>query len=469
LIFALVAWWFRWRDRPLLRRAGVAAGLGAVIGMFWCTREEGVWVVPSLAICFGILLGACLNPVSGSFRNRLLAAVPALKREAALAGLTIGVTAAVVGWFSWMNLRHYGIADIVELKQHEFLSGYGALSRIRHKERWDPYVVVPRETLERAYAVSPAALELRPYFNGPGHAELVDGGCYVYNVIPCDGEIRTGWFIFALRDAAAQAGHYRTALEARAFYARLSDEIATACDDGRLDCLPPRATVAPPFRREYVRPALRRTGSMLDLMVSQRDLTIPNHPMSCFRGNCGGTAAQGRFLDITNSSLFVDALQPEPYGAPLRKVKDNDPLIGLRSGLVRSGLEVMISIYRLALPWLTGIALAACLIMLGEGAARRRIEPLLLVAGVAAVVVASRILLVGCLDSVGMLTANTLYLSPAYPALLLFGATAVLAAAYMVNDRVMARRDRSKSVREREQHGNGMAIEAPPTERDSNR
>ena len=76
-------------------------------------------------------------------------------------------------------------------------------------------------------------------------------------------EIRAGWFMWALRDATAQAGHYRIATEAKDFYRRMAGEIGAACDDGRLDCLPPRATVVPPFRTDYVWPTLSAAARMV--------------------------------------------------------------------------------------------------------------------------------------------------------------------------------------------------------------
>ena len=67
---------------------------------------------------------------------------------------------------------------------------------------------------------------------------------------------------------------------------------------------------------------------------------------------------------------------------------------------------------------------------------RCRIEPLFLFASVAALLAASRVVLLAYLDVTSIPSVNSLYLSPAYPALLLFGATATLALAHQIIDRV---------------------------------
>jgi hypothetical protein len=62
--------------------------------------------------------------------------------------------------------------------------------------------------------------------------------------------------MWALRDAVAHAGHYVTPQQAASFYERLAAEINTACDEGRIPCLAPRATLAPPFRWHYLADSL---------------------------------------------------------------------------------------------------------------------------------------------------------------------------------------------------------------------
>ena len=58
--------------------------------------------------------------------------------------------------------------------------------------------------------------------------------------------------MWALRDAVAMAGYYQSGSTAENYYFRLAQEINTACDKQQLDCFGERATLAPPFRTEYI-------------------------------------------------------------------------------------------------------------------------------------------------------------------------------------------------------------------------
>jgi hypothetical protein len=172
------------------------------------------------------------------------------------------------------NLAEYGVFRNNDFRSGPFPEAYGALARIRHDE-WKRYVVFPRDARQRAYAASPAARELMPYFEGESMKRWIASsrsypapwGCRD-DPAACNDEVLAGWFIWALRDAAAAAGHYRSALAADTFYASLADEINTACDRGVIPCHTPRtslpaATYCKPWRlcakgRSAYRPARLR-------------------------------------------------------------------------------------------------------------------------------------------------------------------------------------------------------------------
>lgn len=428
LIFALAIWAFRLRDRAMAPRLGLAAAFGVVLGMFWCTREEGVWILPALGLAAAAMALSRLTGESAGrrFWSRLRAAWTPLGRDALFVGATAAVAASLTLGVGWVNHLRYGVADVVEFKQTEFLSAYGGLSRIRHRQPWKPYVVIPRDTLEQAYGVSDAAAELRPYFSSLAPDGFSQVGCATYGVTPCDGEIRAGWFMWALRDAAALAGRYRTATEARAFYARLGAEIATACDDGRLSCLPPRATMIPPFRHDYIATAVRAAGDMTTMLATLSSATVPRQALSCLGDDCGQTPGWAAFLDMIRSDRFVHA--PWLAASSFQGREDARSLWSLRLGdVVARGLEEVIQSYRTVLPVGLWSGLAAYALGWGMAIRRRRIEPLLVVATVCALLVAARIALLAYLEAAAIPSMNTLYLSPAFPALLLFIPASLLA------------------------------------------
>src|SRR5262249_37403812 len=163
-----------------------------------------------------------------------------------------GVAFACVELVSWQNHRHYGTWTAVEFRQDAFERAYGALLRIDPAQRV-PFVPVTRAALRRAAAVSPAAAEIAAVLASGAKDGYARYGCEYHRLDPCDNEFRGGWFMFALRDAVALAGHYASGAEAERFYAKLAEEIDAACAAQRLACGPPRRGLAPPLAPSEVR------------------------------------------------------------------------------------------------------------------------------------------------------------------------------------------------------------------------
>lgn len=241
-------------------RRGIAAAVfaGAIGGTLWLTREEGPAFLPMIA-CLGIFAAAAYGPRR----------VVALVAGSAVAGAMVLAVSAV-------NFAHYGVFTDVEFKSPGFTSAYGALSRIAPAD-WQRYVVVPRQARVKAYAVSPAAAELAPTLEGPRKAEWMGDSCTLQAIDPCP-DIMAGLFMWALREAADAAGHYKTAPGAEAYYTTLAAEIDRACDTGDLTCLAPRRTFAPPFRPHYIADTLAASGAMTALTLSMGEAEVFSYP-----------------------------------------------------------------------------------------------------------------------------------------------------------------------------------------------
>jgi hypothetical protein len=182
-----------------------------------------------------------------------------------------GGTLAVV---KTLNYWRYGVFETNEFHSQSFKRAYGALARIE-QDRWQRYVVISSDARRQAYQHSAAARELAPFFEGPDGARWRSIGCTQVQMADCP-EIHAGWFMWALREAVARNGHYRSAPEAMAFYERLADEVDAACDTGKMKCLPPRATLAPPFRWQYVTDALSPARGLLTFLfgMGRREIDV---------------------------------------------------------------------------------------------------------------------------------------------------------------------------------------------------
>ncbi len=261
VVLGLAMLTFLTRSRPQVRTPQLVSGvfLGLAFGWLWLTREEGMWLVPSLGLVgayWTVRRWSC-RPSTGksgyAARTVLVMVVPCL----AFAAVDLGAAA--------VNFRHYGVFETNDFRSDEFRAAYGALSRIEHNH-WQRLIPIPRDARVRAYEVSPAARELQPFLDGSVGQLWQQVGCSSWPIEPCR-DIQAGWFMWALRDSAETANHYHSATSAREFYARLAREVNTACDSGCIACLPPRTGFLPPFRREYLPFIVHNVGRLLAMLA----------------------------------------------------------------------------------------------------------------------------------------------------------------------------------------------------------
>ena len=302
--------------------------LGFLAACFWLTREEGYWLVPALAFIVLAALVDILSPQSAArTKADSFGTVPA--RLKAIAAPLAWALIAFVGTnliIAGINYGKYGVFQTNELRSRDFLRGYGALTRIK-TDSWQRYIPLPKDARARAYSVSPAAKELAPALDGPLGEGWRRTGCASMNIHPCS-EVPPGWFLWELRDAVAIAGHYRSARESKTFYGELADQIDAACDRGAIECLSNRATMMPPFRREYLGPALQSGAAITKALFRMGDGEIGSLP------SMGSPEGIQFFTDVVS--------QVQPVDAPILAVRgwsagrSNTPMIGLRPRIMTS-------------------------------------------------------------------------------------------------------------------------------------
>lgn len=269
---------------------GLLLGLsGAAI---WLTREESIWIAPSAALLIGA--AAWFSWRDGGRLKPLLAP---------LAAATV-CAAAVLATICTLNYRYYGWFGSVEFRAPAFIRAYGALQRVQSVSRI-PFVPVTREAREKLYAASPAFAELRPFLEGKLGEAWAAASESVTHRPRTEREIAGGWFMWALRDAVADAGHAHSAREALAFYARLAGEVNAACDDGRLPAYPRRDTLVPRWLPEH-------TGRLAVALPEAMDYFVTFHGFSAWPPPSNGTPHMLRmFSDLTRWPLASSKEAPE--------------------------------------------------------------------------------------------------------------------------------------------------------------
>ena len=190
------------RQRPLV---WLGSWAGFLLAVFWLTREEGLWIVPTCSVLF---IGAIVRPTwkDTVIRIRLLAP--------GLASLVVGII-GTIGIIGAINTYYYGRFVIVEMKSAEFQRAMIALQRVGatyHK----PFLPVPRAARDAMYTASPSFALLRPFLDPPNKKSPWEGACTL--IEGTCGDLPGGWFMWALRDAAAKAGMHQSAKTAATYY-----------------------------------------------------------------------------------------------------------------------------------------------------------------------------------------------------------------------------------------------------------
>ncbi|GAB5562813.1 MAG: hypothetical protein SynsKO_44600 [Synoicihabitans sp.] len=208
---------------------------GGALGVFFLSREEGIWIMPLLVVG-AVTLG--VDAWKGGWLERC--------RWAIVVGLVSLTAWAPIMAISLKNERHYGWYGTVDFRAEEFQELVGALTRVTvGPER--PYVQVSREAREAIYEVSPAFAELRPHLEeGPATA-WVEKQKYPAE----ERQYMTGWFNWALRDAMANAGKMETPRAFLDYCSQIAREVNEACDAGKLPAVGPRSGFMPRWHPEY--------------------------------------------------------------------------------------------------------------------------------------------------------------------------------------------------------------------------
>lgn len=218
------------------------AGLcGAAGGFAWLTREEGPALLPPVLVLVALawlFSRTRKRNRTGTRRQRLRGLVrPLVALGVAVAALAVPVLAVAA-----VNGQQYGVRLTNDLGEGAFLRAYADWTRVVVDEP-TPLVPINPEQRRLVYAVSPAARELR------AELERRDNQWLFINCPTGTCDYGGGWMIWAIRDAADDAGYFRDAQTAQRYFTRLSQEIDDACDDGRLTCRPRLPANLQPLQR----------------------------------------------------------------------------------------------------------------------------------------------------------------------------------------------------------------------------
>lgn len=215
-----------------------SVGLGLSMGAFLITREEGIWIYPTLLL----FLVGCLYFI---FKDKL-----GKKAVRILIVLLPIVLWQIPGFIvSYLNFTYYGYWGVSEQLNPQMNRVLSTLGRIQTNEQRHPAIQIPQEARMQAYEVSPMMNEMKaaiesaiPLWNvHDDKAMQQKPDWYLSRYGDGGGEISNGHFSWLLRNVVYQNGYYSDGQYPSEFYKELADQLEEACLDGRLSCSPARA------------------------------------------------------------------------------------------------------------------------------------------------------------------------------------------------------------------------------------
>mgnify|MGYP000892846643 CR=1 FL=1 len=235
--------------------------LGLTLGFFDITREEGIWIIPSV-IFLGLLLFFVTKQVPT--KNVLIST-----------GFVFVSFASVVSFISLANFIKYDSPIRTEFRNGGFSEGYGKLYRFRSNTD------VRRGSLSsedwaRLFDVIESAAPLKDYVMGPSYQGWVGTSCsairsqHPWESNPnCDDVMLNGYLMMALKDGIYGAGFKSPKLQSY-LMTNIGNEIDLYCAQNEKKCFPKAIAMMPPetFSLRAVKATLanlpRAFGVMLD-------------------------------------------------------------------------------------------------------------------------------------------------------------------------------------------------------------
>jgi hypothetical protein len=289
LLLAMVACAFalilRCRE-PLRKVLWWVVGLGLSVALLWNTREEGVTVLPFLAFTSILIVIGNMGRASWCDARR------AMFQLGRLAWIPILLFTCVNLLVCSLNYAKYGVFATNEEQTRSFKLAFGTLCGIDSDEKVR-YVPLSLASLEKAYAVSPAAKELKPFMDGLETGWKKWGSELV--AAEYANEYKGDWFKEAFRDAVNLAGHCKSWHDANDYYNRLYLELKDAFETGKLKGAGPRsASVLPVMSPEkYWKPVTKSFWKGLGFLMNFSIVCAP----PSINEECGG-------LDYAGVQLF---------------------------------------------------------------------------------------------------------------------------------------------------------------------
>lgn len=280
-------------------RRTIISGLlcGIVLCWFWLTREEGMWIIPGMFLLLAYRFLIFWR--ESKHRKSIWQALGAII-------LSFSIS---YGSFQTMNWLVYDKFIGLDIKEKNFKAALAALQSVREGEPIS-HVPVPNKVLNRLYEISPTFGILKNYFTTIGTIWF-EPTCNMYPGV-CN-EYLGGAFIWVLRDAAGSMGYFENPNLAAAFFAKIAEEVNSACQEGRLTCQKSLNSFMPAVADQDLEEIPQTLSTLINIVLLKIDIVSALTQYSSF---IAPTGLDSKIIDYLNSQdRFVDTQQTILYGS----------------------------------------------------------------------------------------------------------------------------------------------------------
>lgn len=217
IIAGYIYLFFTREETKYLKKYTVSCGIGIVLALFWYTREDSIWMLPyiifmSIALLISIIVKN--KKINKEFFKILIVLL-----------IPIVMVLAYRNILCIKNYEHFGVYTVYN--NEEYNKAMKNLKKVKKHVYYDN-IDYPVEKLKRVAEVTCLG---QVY-------ETLEGLIYGYSQFdssPVEGEVANGWFPWAFKGALNSYGYYSKAENTNLFFSTLNRDIEKAFENGTLE------------------------------------------------------------------------------------------------------------------------------------------------------------------------------------------------------------------------------------------
>lgn len=231
---------YRRRDESIKKMLPFSIIGGIALASLWLTREDGIWILPFTIVV--ILLTLILIVIKSKKQQMNW---KELGSRVVVTILPIIILFCSLHAVRFVNYMNYGVYVYNEINDGYFGKVIKTIYSVKTDENIE-YVTATRQKINLLYENSETLNSIK--------AELEESldSWDLCDRNPEDTQVEDGWFWWALKGAAENAGMYENAEKSNEFYKKVYEEINLAIKDGKIDTqstMP--SNLMSPWKNEY--------------------------------------------------------------------------------------------------------------------------------------------------------------------------------------------------------------------------